>query len=265
MVGSLGACSLRRYETGSLWGSIKSVGRGIGRAVGKVAKTAYRGIGRAVNWAANVALSVLPKKIRAALKAAGKSVMGAVANAVPVQGIVSSILAGKRLDRVALAAVKDISKTAGVAGKYLGSVPGVGTALGVGLGAAAAIGQGASLKSALIAGARNAIPGGPLARAAFDAGVGLAHGQGLQGAVLGAARKALPPAARTAMDAGIAASRELTRRERGSHPIRKAPRARSMAGVHRYVRRRQALKAWQKRYAGRFKGAGVGRMLSMFR
>lgn len=56
-------------------------------------------------------------------------------------------------------------------------MPGVGTAASAALAFTIAIGEGKSLKDAVIAGARAAIP--PQYQYAFDLGVGIASGQGV--------------------------------------------------------------------------------------
>lgn len=69
-----------------------------------------------------------------------------------------------------------------LAGFAVPFIPGVGPAASAALAAAVALGQGKSLKDAALAGARAAMPGGELGKLAFDAGVGVASGQGLDAA-----------------------------------------------------------------------------------
>lgn len=85
-------------------------------------------------------------------------------------------------------------------------IPGVGTAVSVGMSAAYSFGHDVSLKDAALAAARDAIPGGPAAQAAFDVGVGLAEGQTLTQASITAARNQLPANARPGFDAGVQAA-----------------------------------------------------------
>lgn len=88
-------------------------------------------------------------------------------------------------------------------------IPGVGSAVSSGMAAAAALGRGESARDIALAAAKNALPGGPVAKAAFDVAVGAARGQRLDHAALSAVREQLPggPAARAAFDAGVALSR----------------------------------------------------------
>jgi hypothetical protein len=84
-------------------------------------------------------------------------------------------------------------------------VPGVGTGISAALGAAQALADGRRIDEAIIAGARGAIPGGPMAQMAFDAAWGLAHGRPVDTVVLGALRDRLPAGlAQRAFDTGVA-------------------------------------------------------------
>lgn len=87
-------------------------------------------------------------------------------------------------------------------------VPGLGQ-VSAGVATAVALGSGESMKDAALAGARQAIPGGPAAKAAFDLAVGLAKGKKLSDAALLAAREQLPggPAGKAAFDAGLLLAR----------------------------------------------------------
>lgn len=66
-----------------------------------------------------------------------------------------------------------------------------------------------------MAGARGAIPGGPMAQMAFDAAWGLAHGRPVDSVVLGALRDRLPVGlAQRAFDTGLALATAKTAQER---------------------------------------------------
>lgn len=84
-------------------------------------------------------------------------------------------------------------------------IPGIGSAVSAGMAAAAAIGRGASLKDAAIAAVKNALPGGPVAAAAFDIAVGVAHGDRIDQIALNTVRNQLPGGAlgKAAFDAGL--------------------------------------------------------------
>jgi hypothetical protein len=84
-------------------------------------------------------------------------------------------------------------------------VPGVGTGISAALGAAQALADGRPIDEAILAAARGAIPGGPMAQMAFDAAWGLAHGRPIDTVVLSALRDRLPAGlAQRAFDTGLA-------------------------------------------------------------
>lgn len=90
----------------------------------------------------------------------------------------------------------------------VGAIPGVGTMVGPALALAAAAGRGESVTDAVLAAARAAMPGGPLAQSAFDLAVGVARGADAKDATLAALRAQVPAGpARAAWDAGVAVAR----------------------------------------------------------
>lgn len=95
-------------------------------------------------------------------------------------------------------------------------VPGIGTAVSVGMAAAYAYGHDVSLSDAALSAARAAVPGGIAGQTAFDLGIALASGQSASDAALAAARERLPPEARAAYDVAITigTGRELDARTR---------------------------------------------------
>lgn len=88
-------------------------------------------------------------------------------------------------------------------------IPGVGQGVSAGMAAAAAAGRGESLRDIGLAAAKNALPGGPVAAAAFDVALGVAKGQKLDQIALNTVRNQLPggPAAKAAFDVGLRAAR----------------------------------------------------------
>lgn len=88
-------------------------------------------------------------------------------------------------------------------------VPGIGAGINAAIAAGAALAQGENITDALVDGAKNALPGGPIARQAFDSGVAavkaIANGQNIGDAALAATREALPgDEAKHAFDVGLA-------------------------------------------------------------
>jgi hypothetical protein len=112
----------------------------------------------------------------------------------------------KAAQKAAQAGIGDLRESLRFAAMVAPFVPGLGTGVAAALGAANALASGERITDALIAGARNAIPGGALAQTAFDTAANLAKGKNLGEAALSAARSRLPggPAAQAAFDAGLA-------------------------------------------------------------
>ena len=87
-------------------------------------------------------------------------------------------------------------------------VPGIGTAVSVGMSVAYAYGHDISWKDAALSAARAAVPGGPAGQAGFDIAVALASGESASDAALSAARNQLPPGyAQMAFDQGVAVAK----------------------------------------------------------
>jgi len=104
------------------------------------------------------------------------------------------------------AAVQDVRESLRFAAMVAPFVPGIGTGVGAALGAANALASGEPITDALIAAAKNAIPGGAIAQAGFEMAVNVAKGKSLKDAALDSLRSQLPggPAAQAAFDAGLA-------------------------------------------------------------
>ena len=86
-------------------------------------------------------------------------------------------------------------------------IPGIGTAVSAGMATAAAIGRGAGLKDIALAAAKGALPGGPIAAAAFDIAAGvLLQGKSLDSVALDFVKSKLPggPIAGVAFDVASA-------------------------------------------------------------
>lgn len=139
-------------------------------------------------------------------KKVGKAAKGVAKGAVSAGKTVV-----KAHESVAKAAVKPLSPLMrspvwNIAQTGASFIPGVGQAVSGGMAAAAALGRGESLKDAALKSARAAIPGGPVAQAAFDIAVGAAKGQRLDDAALAAVREQVPGGelGRAAFDAGLA-------------------------------------------------------------
>jgi hypothetical protein len=122
--------------------------------------------------------------------------------------IAIAIGSGARLDHVALGALKDQLKVAKDVAPYattvVSLVPGVGSGVAAAIGMGAALAEGRSIEAAAKAAIRDAIPGGPLVQAGFDAALKVASGENVGQAALETARSQLPATAQKAFDIGLA-------------------------------------------------------------
>lgn len=112
-------------------------------------------------------------------------------------GLASRVASGERLDRAFLRTGKEQIKNAREVAPYVQTamsfVPGVGTGVAAAIAAGTALAEGRTITDAVLNAARGAIPGGPLATAAFDTAVAVTKGQRLDRAALNTAMKQLPP------------------------------------------------------------------------
>lgn len=102
---------------------------------------------------------------------------------------------------------RSAGQVADMAATVTAFVPGVGTIASSAIAAVSAIGRGESLANIALKSVRGALPGGALAKAAFDVGVGVATGQRVDRALLAGVRSQIKagPIAQAAFDAGVGA------------------------------------------------------------
>lgn len=216
------------YFLGSLVRRVSRAASGVARSVGRVAKV----VGQGINAVGKIIpVSVLTSAlahtpiglaIRAGVgavsaAASGKNIFqGAVRSLAsdPAMRFVVDTAAGvargenvlKAAQRGAQGAIGDLRESLRFAAMVAPFVPGIGTGVAAALGAANALASGERITDALVAAARNAVPGGALAQTAFDTAAGLAKGQNIGEAALNAVRSRLPggPIAQAAFDTGVA-------------------------------------------------------------
>lgn len=127
--------------------------------------------------------------------------------ATPI-GLVTRLAKGERIDQAFLGDFKDKVAAVREAAPYIQTVvslvPGVGSGVSAALGAATALMDGRPIGDALVAGLRDAVPGGPAGQVAFDTAKGLMRGERIDEAALHAAREQLPKEAQKAFDIGVA-------------------------------------------------------------
>lgn len=169
------------FDDAAAFGWLKKAVRSVGRGISSVAGSKFGGLilGPALRVGQLGASIARGQNVVAALKETGRRFAGDA---------------------------KLMAQAAKYAAPVASLVPGVGTGVAAALSAAASLANGEKITDALMAGARGAIPGGPLATSAFDVGIALAKGQNPTAAVLAAARKNIPggAAAQAAFDTAVA-------------------------------------------------------------
>lgn len=162
------------------------------------------------------------KFFQAAIRTSGKKVRGAVgavnkrtkqvanlAGKVPTVGpalaavvrlqtspidLAARITSGQRIDKAVLGnlrqKIRDVKEVMPYVQTVIAGVPAVGPGVSAALGAGVALASGQPVSEILIAAARGAIPGGPLAAAAFDVTTKAVQGKGIEAIM--SAGKALP-------------------------------------------------------------------------
>lgn len=167
----------------------------------------FRRVARTARRAARIA-SKGEKAFASAVKKAGKDPVLKSAIRMGTRAVPKGKLL-KVARKAASSGAKSLRESVRFAAMTASFVPGAGTGVAAALGAADALASGKKLSDAVLAAARNAVPGGAAARAAFDFGAGLAQGKSLKNSALSAARERLPggKVARAAFDAGLALSR----------------------------------------------------------
>jgi hypothetical protein len=211
----------------------------VGKAVGSAAKS----VGKVVNTVTsiipssviNTALSFTPMGM--AIKAGLGAVSAVASGKNPFQAALRSLAADpamkflvdtgagalrgenilKAAQRAGQAGISDVRESLRFATMVAPFVPGIGTGVAAALGAANALASGQPITEALIAAARNAVPGGAIAQTAFDMAANLAKGKNFAESALEAARKNIPggPAAQAAFDAGLAIAKGKSIQEAG--------------------------------------------------
>jgi hypothetical protein len=130
--------------------------------------------------------------------------------AIAPAALAESIAKGQRIDKALVGNFKgqiaDIKQLAPYVQTVISFVPGVGQGVGAAMAAATALANGQPLSSAVLAGIKGAIPGGPIAKSAFDAVSAVAQGKNVSAAALASLplpegqKKALTEALRVAGD-----------------------------------------------------------------
>lgn len=140
----------RRAAGGAIRGAAKGVGS-VGKAVGKVPV-----VGGGLRGAFNLTAAA-PFKVAATVSKGGS-----------INKIASNVLRQH---------VADVKEVAPYAQAVISNVPGVGQGVSGAIGASLALASGQPISKAIAQGVRDALPGGPLAKSAFDIGAAAAAGK----------------------------------------------------------------------------------------
>jgi hypothetical protein len=185
----------------------------------------FKNLGNAIK---SVAKKIVPKVIQKAAVAVvkvAKKAATAIAK-IPVLGTVlkaatslallpakatAALVTGKRIDHIMVDQFKSALASVKTLAPYIQTVisfvPGIGQGISAGIGGALALAQGQSISAALLAAAKGAIPGGPVAQAAFSIASDVMQGKPIASIAI----NALPigAAAKTALERGLAAAKDI--------------------------------------------------------
>lgn len=193
--------------------------------------SAIKSVGKAVSGAVSGAASGTVKLAGSGIKTAGKlsGSLGKTIGSLPVVGaplaitydlsigapikFASAVASGERIDKAAYnhlkEQVKNVQDVAPYAQTVVSLVPGIGTGVAAGIAAAHALSKGKPIDEAVIAGVRGAIPGGPMAQAAFDVGVAAMQGKPVDETLLQAIP--LPPDQKKYVVQGVLAAKDIAK------------------------------------------------------
>ncbi len=197
------------YDTDAsgLFGSIAKAVGGAAKGVAKGVSGAAKGVGKAAS-AVGSAVSHVPV-IGAGLKGLVTVTLG------PYQSMIG-VLSGERIDKAVLGNLKSQVGAAKAIAPYVQTVisivPGVGQGISGGMSAALALAEGKPITEAVLAAAKGALPGGPLAAAAFDAATAVVQGKGLSEVALAAVP--LPAAQKDILRQSLAVAKDIAQGKR---------------------------------------------------
>jgi hypothetical protein len=148
----------------------KSAARGTARGISGAARVSVRGLDRAGG-----ALGKVP--------VVGGGLKGAYSLASAPYKLTARVVSGERIDKAAMTHLREqvraVKAVAPYARVVISTVPGVGQGISGAMAAGIALAEGQPITVAIKEGVRGSLPGGPLARAAFDAAEAAVQGKPL--------------------------------------------------------------------------------------
>src|SRR5512142_2709832 len=206
------------FSVGGLFSFVKKATKSLGSAARSV-------VPKAIQDAASNVYSTAQHFGEQTLHQVSKvPVLGTVATAaeslasLPTHAV-SQLVEGKRIDHIALdqfkSALGSVRAIAPYAQTVVSVVPGIGQGISAGLGGALALAQGQSINEAMLTAIKDAIPGGPVAQAAFAVASGALQGKPIDQIAL----NALPidTEAKKALAVGLRSAKALASGQNVSH------------------------------------------------
>lgn len=179
-------------DTAGLFSSIKKAVGGAAKGVAKGVSTVAKGGASVVNKGAKTVQGAVKtgQGIIGKVPVVGKGLVAVSTLALSPYEVSLNILSGQRIDNAVknhfksqLSAIRDVAPYAQTIVSF---VPGIGAGVSGAIAAAMVLSEGKPITAALIAATKNALPGGPLAAAAFDVAVATAQGKPLSDIALAA-------------------------------------------------------------------------------
>lgn len=203
-------------EAPSVEGLFSSIAKAVSSAAKGVAKS-VTAPAKAVATAAKAVAKTAANYAQHAVTALSKiPVVGPLASATaslmtqPLQ-VADALAKGGRIDRVALGSLKSSLNSAKTIAPYVQTVvsfvPGVGQGLSGAIGGAVALASGQSISQAMLAAVKGAIPGGPMAQAAFEVASGVMQGKPIDQIALNALP--IPPQSKQLLQQGLGLAKDL--------------------------------------------------------
>lgn len=195
----------------------KAVAKDVSKAAGtatsgakKVTSVGAKGIARFTRTAANAAGHGAHTLVKATNKVTGE--VSDAARSIPVVGkplhtaigaaleptkLAAAVASGRRIDKAVVdsfrRSVQAAQELAPYAQLVVSAVPGIGTGLSAAISGGLVLAEGRPVNEAVVAAARAAVPGGPMAASAFDASIAVASGKSIDDAAVEAAIAAAAP------------------------------------------------------------------------
>jgi len=179
-------------ETAGFFSSVgkafSGAAKGVAKATTSVVKTTAKGVSGAAKGVSSATKTV--GNTFGKVPIVGKGLKGLVNLTVAPYQASINLLSGQRIDRAVVNSMKSQLQAYRDVAPYVQTVisfvPGVGPGISGAIAAAVTLSEGKPITEALISATKNALPGGPLAAAAFDVAVAAARGQHISDIALAA-------------------------------------------------------------------------------